>query len=422
MSLVAQISATGVTAPLLPDIINSLVASYQSIYGSDAYLQPGTQDYQLLSIFAYAINDSNNSVINTYNAYSPSYAQGTGQSSVVKINNMQRKAATYSTAIVTLTGQAGTPITNGIVEDESMNKWTLTSGNGSTTIDIPTTGFVDAYATCLTSGAIVAPISTINIIATPTYGWYSVTNISDAAPGSDAESDAYLRIRQTKSTAISSISNSSAVSAVVANLSGVISSIVYENTTSNVGIPATGSYPAVPDMVPHSICIVFLGGNPIDVCTAIAITKAPGCDTYSIGQPPSYIPTFEPITLKVLSNPNLPYNESTNPYLSTNTINIYYQAAIQASLTATITITQKPGYVSTLATTLKENLELYINGLGIGISYEFAEALGKCTSPYFKLESITIIYNGVPFTNLDISQTFASYFNITLSNIAVIGG
>ena len=53
-TLAAQISANGISAPAFENVLNSEIATYQSIYGSDSVLTPDTQDGQLLSIRATA--------------------------------------------------------------------------------------------------------------------------------------------------------------------------------------------------------------------------------------------------------------------------------------------------------------------------------------------------------------------------------
>ena len=75
-TLAASVTATGISAPPLEDILGSLQASYRSIYGSDAYLEPDSQDGQWIAILATAFNDCNNVAIAVYNAFSPSSAQG----------------------------------------------------------------------------------------------------------------------------------------------------------------------------------------------------------------------------------------------------------------------------------------------------------------------------------------------------------
>lgn len=83
----------------------------------------------------------------------------------VKINGIARKAATNSTVDVTLTGTAGTTITNGSVKDANGIIWNLLA---SVTIDV--SGAVTITATCANSGAVAAVAGSITKINTPTRG------------------------------------------------------------------------------------------------------------------------------------------------------------------------------------------------------------------------------------------------------------
>jgi len=74
-SLAAQITPTGITAPTYAEILALLQASFQAIYGSDAYIASDSQDGQLIALFASAINDANQAAIAAYNNQSPNSAQ-----------------------------------------------------------------------------------------------------------------------------------------------------------------------------------------------------------------------------------------------------------------------------------------------------------------------------------------------------------
>jgi hypothetical protein len=91
-SLAPQITPAGISAPPFSDILASLIASAQSIFGADVSLQPDDADGQLIGVSALAQHNTNDSVIAAHNAYSPQSAIGAGLSSVVKINGLRRSA------------------------------------------------------------------------------------------------------------------------------------------------------------------------------------------------------------------------------------------------------------------------------------------------------------------------------------------
>lgn len=265
-TLACTISSTGISAPTFSDIVSSLTASFQSIYGSDIYLGADSQDGQLIAVFSQAISDCNQATIATYNSFSPGTAQGTALSSNIKINGLARLVSSNSTVDVTIVGQAGSPITNGVVQDSAKNNWDLPP-----LVTIPNTGQIIVTATCETPGAINAAIGTVTEIVTPTLGWQTVTNASAAAPGAPVETDAALRVRQAASTALPSLTILEGIIGGVASIAGVSRYQGYENdtdTTDANGLPS------------HSMSIVVEGGDATAIATVIATKKAPGTGTY----------------------------------------------------------------------------------------------------------------------------------------------
>jgi len=326
-TLAAQVTATGISAPSYADILASLKASLQSIYGSDAYLEPDSQDGQMLAIFASAINDANNMAIAVYNAFSPATAQGTGLSSVVKINGLARLIPSNSSATVNIVGQAGTQIVNGLVEDENGNKWALPA-----LVTVPVGGLIAVTATAVVSGAISAAAGTINVIATPTRGWQSVTNPADAVVGAPVEDDATLRRRQSVSTSLAAVSVLDAMVGAIANLSGVTMWAAYENdtgSTNSLGIPA------------HSISMVVEGGDAQTIAQMIAQQKTPGTGTYGTTTETVYDQLGVPST-------------------------IHFFAPTHVTLTVVITVKALPGFVTPTQTAIAAAAAAYIAGLGIG--------------------------------------------------------
>lgn len=300
---VGYIDATGIHEPAYSDVLAYCQQSYQAIYGSDVYLGNDSQDGQLLAIFAAAINDVNSATIAAYNSYSPSTAQGTGLSSVVKINGIARLPATNSQVGVTLTGTAGTTISGGTVTDTSNQQWLL-----PTPVTIPPSGTIDVTAIAQNSGAVYAAPGAVANIGTPTRGWQTASNANAATPGVNAESDAGLRRRQASSTAGPSQTVLGGILGAIANLAGVLRYMPYDNDTNATDINGVPS---------HSIALVVEGGAVQDVVNAIGGRKSPGTGTYgttsgtytdAYGIPatirffqPSYVPIAVNITIRALT-------------------------------------------------------------------------------------------------------------------------
>lgn len=330
-TLAPTITSAGITAPTFEDILLSLQAFLQNIYGSDIILDNSTQDGQLIGVLANIINDCNNAAITDYNQFSPATAVGVALSSIVKTNGIQREVPSSSTAPMLLVGQPFTLIVNGVVEDEQNNKWALPAS-----VEIGANGQVNCTATCLVQGAITAPAGTINTIVTPTYGWQSATSTLDATIGAPVESDAQLRQRQSVSVALPSQTPMAAIVAAVANCPGVTRVQPYENNTGGVD-PITGA-------PPRSICIVAEGGDAATIANAIKLKKTPG------------VPTFGTTQIFVVDSVGIPQW-------------INFQYAIPRRLIAQLTLTPLPGFVSTTKPLIAQAISDWVATLPIGGNY-----------------------------------------------------
>ena len=386
-TLAAQITPTGVTAPAFADILASLQAIYQGIFGADAYLEPDSQDGQLLSIFATAINDCNNAVIAVYNSFSPATAVGTGLSSNVKLNGLQRQSASNSSVDVTIVGQAGTEIINGLVEDINGNQWALPPS-----VIIPGEGTVIATATAVDEGAIIAGPGTVTKIVNPTRGWQSVTNVLAATVGAAVETDAALRQRQTISTSLPAQTPLESIVAAVRNLPGVQAVQPYENdtgATNGIGIPG------------HTIALVVVGGDDLAIATAIADGK--------LGTG-----TFGDTTVIVVDANGVPDV-------------IHFQRPIQERLIAAVTVTPLVGYVSTTGDAILAAMSAWVaDSVPIGGSVNLNDLVAAAKLPgqlgqTYKIEfgNLTVALFGHPLGDADVPMAWNQEAGLAVSDITL---
>lgn len=380
------ISEAGITAPSFSDILDYLQTQYRAIFGADVYLGNDSQDGQFIGIIASAINDSNAAAVACYNARTPSTAQGNGLSSAVKINGMQRLVPTFSTVDVDVVGVAGTEITNGMIGDADGNKWALPAY-----VLIPSSGSVTVTATSAVEGTIIAAAGSVNKIKTPVYGWQTVTNPLAAVPGAPVESDAALRVRQSKSVATPSLTVMDGIVGAVSAVSGVSQVKSYENdtgTTDGNGLPA------------HSISLVVLGGDATAIATAIAQKKAPGCYTYGT------------TTINVPDTMGI-----------TQPIRFYTPTVVPISVA--ISLHALTGYTSAIADQIKASVAAYISGLSIGQSvmltrlYLPANLFGASDSLTFELVSVQISKKPAAVGSSDVAIAFNELANCVVADIAI---
>lgn len=253
---IPTVDATGYHLPAFSDLQAGLRAAYEAIYGTQDW-DNSDQDTQWVGIQAAALNDTFALGLSVYNSFSPTTAQGTGLSSVVKVNGITREVSTYSTVTVTVIAQPQTY--TGLKVGDGTYAWDLPAS-----ITIPSSGTLDVLATCETAGAITAQAGDVDQLLTPTLGLQSISNAAAATPGAPVETDAMLRVRQSHSTMLPATGVVDGIYGALANLPSVARVAVYENdqaTTDVNGIPG------------HTISAVVDGGDPTAIAQAIATRK-----------------------------------------------------------------------------------------------------------------------------------------------------
>lgn len=333
---VFQVTAQGITAPSYAEILEYLQSEAQRIFGSDINLAADTQDGQLIAIFAAALHDVNSQAIATYNAFSPKTAIGVALDNVVAQNGLVRQSPSASQADLRLIGQAGTIITNGAALDTFENRWLLPDE-----VIIPVSGEITVTATAEEAGAIEAAPGAINRIGTPTLGWQSVTNPQAATVGEAVETDAQLRDRQARSTALPSVSLWEGIISSLLNLPGVSRVSGVKNDTN---LPDDNGIPG------HTIAMIVDGGQVAEIGETIFLKKAEGTGTYG---------DVETTYMDSYGFPN----------------KVRFSRPTIVEISATLTISPAADYITTVADEIKARIAEYINGLAIGESVNAARVL-----------------------------------------------
>ena len=331
MYFAPYIDATGLHIPTYTDIRDDMITGAKSIFGDDIYLENDSADYQLISIFALKTYDTLQACAAAYNSRSPVTAIGAGLDAVVKINGIKRKAGTNSTCDVVITGIPYTQITNGSVEDASGVIWNLPQS-----VVIPASGSLTVTATCSQAGPIAAAANELTKINTPTYGWVSVTNPTQASTGTEEETDGELRTRQSLSVSLPSQTLLSGTRAGIASIESVKRLAVYENDTNSAAVSADNPY-GLPE---HSITCVVEGGDNTDIATQILYHKGIGC--YTNGDVVTTI-------------------TDSGGYAN----NIRFYRPVYKDLGITVTLIPYSGYVATMAQTVQEAIFNYIENMEI---------------------------------------------------------
>jgi uncharacterized phage protein gp47/JayE len=382
------IGTAGLTVPSNNAIAQYFVAAFQNIYGVIVSLDNATSDIQLMNVIALAASDAMNCLIQEYANRSPAFAIGAALDSLVKINGLVRKPASYSTCLVTLSGTSGTVITNGIVQDINGNLWNLPNS-----VTIGGGGMVTVTATAQVAGPIDAQIGQITGIYTPTAGWISVTNGSASIDGSPAESDSALRARQAISTELPSISLVAGTLADVFAVSGVTRANIDENYTGSTNGNGTAA---------HSIQVVAEGGDSLAIATAIYDNKSIGCGTTGS-------------TTEVVVDPNTGISN-----------NISFNRPTDVPIFVTVNAHLLAGGTTATLTAIQAALVTYLNSLAIGerVSYGALIAVAmsvnsNISNPVVSVETLFFATSATPITIADIILTFVEVSEGISANVIV---
>ncbi len=394
------IDKTGLRIPTFNDILEKRMMDARAIFGQDIYLDNDSLDYQMLSVESLSLYECMQALQLAYNQISPATAIGAGLSSLVQINGVRRRAATFSTCDVVLTGTTSATIVDGVVVDKAGYKWSLPS---PITLQLDGDSYtLTVTATCQTIGSISALANDISVIDTPVKGWTGVNNPTAAIEGLPIETDSSLRERQNLSVALPSQTMLFGTIAGIASLDGVTRYVVYENPTNS----SNGTDEGVPfdTAPPHSITAVVEGGSIEEIAEVIYNNRGLGC--YTNGD-------------VITSITDLKYGSITPiRFFRPEYVPIYVEVEIKPLA----------GYAEEMKAEILDAVNVYINSLDIGetlvvssIIYAAVDTIVDKTNPTFSVRSIKIGIDpsDPPLSSSDVEVTYKQVVTCVPTNISI---
>lgn len=270
--MVSSLDQTGLTIEPKPDIIQDLIDGYKTIYGNDINVDSNSPDGQQINIFAQAISDLLELLLDAYNASAVDTSYGERLDQLVALNGLARQQGTYTQAQVvvtatialTLPGLDQTTVTPFTVADNAGNQFELVASHifasaGSATLTFQAVAI----------GQIETTANTITNIITSTLGISTVNNpsVSSDVIGINEETDAQLKVRHARGFDLAATGPSDSMEAALKNTSGVVDAYVVENNTGGI----------VGGIDPHTVWPIVSGGSSVDIAAAIYAKKSPGC-------------------------------------------------------------------------------------------------------------------------------------------------
>lgn len=264
------LTPTGFNRKTVEDILAEIEASQKSIIDPELDVSAETPIGQLNGIFSSKLGElwELAEAVNA-NQY-PDTSSDFGLDGVSSITGTFRAAAMEGTVTLDLSLNAGVLVPAGSIAEvagDSTNRW-VTTADAENTTGGPLVVPVEAEAEVV--GQVIANAGTIIVISTPIAGWTDVTNVLDAVPGTEIDTDAQLRLRREAELALAGSATVNAIRADLLAVEDVTSVTVFHNPTDVVdanGLP------------PHSVECIVLGGTDDDVREGLFDTVAAGIRT-----------------------------------------------------------------------------------------------------------------------------------------------
>lgn len=279
---IIQITEQGLQTTSRNEILEYLITQFKNIYGDDAYVEVGTEDYNMLSALADMFNDMGMVAVDVSQGFNLSTATGFQLDNIATIfyNTVNRNPASYSTVTLQLSGVPGTTIVNGQVRDNLGGIWNLTSP-----VTIGSLGTANVLATYSQSGAYYITenqISGFNSILTPVSGWTDVVNPSASTVGSNVENDASFRYRLAVKAQGQSLTVLNSLYSNLTSIPNLPYAMIWENDTSS---PLSYTNVSLSNIPEHSLCISVYGDftqvTEQTIAEAIYNYKGSGVGTYA---------------------------------------------------------------------------------------------------------------------------------------------
>lgn len=260
----------GFVAPLEVDILNGVLADFNSAFGGNLNLSLSTPQGQLATSISAVVGYGNDLFTYYVNQVDPAFSSGRMQDGIGRIYFLSRNGPLPTAVELVCTGAPGTVIPTGSLAVSLAGDIYQSTGSAV----IPSGGSVTIPFASVVDGPIACPANTVTAIYRAVPGWDSVNNPSDGVPGRNTEGRLDFETRRAASVAGNALGILPAVQGAVLSVADVLDAFVYENPTAS---PLTYRGVTLPA---HSLYVAVVGGTDADVARAIWSKKNPGCDYY----------------------------------------------------------------------------------------------------------------------------------------------
>ena len=267
---------TGLHVDALEDRLAATKALLRAAISANLDLTPEQPTGQLVEILGENHQEILELIRAVYTAWDPDSSTGHSLTALALLTGTQRQSATKGTVTLRCNLNGATTLTGGVstaaVSGDTTNRWVLLT---SFTSPAGPAANYDLAFEAENAGAIQALAGTITVIATPTAGWNSVTNLADATEGQGEEGDPSLRLRREQELATGGSTTVDAIEAALSALEGMLEVVVYEN---DLDVAVSGIPPHAFEAVVHGTGAAV--PTDADIAESIFEEKAGGIRAY----------------------------------------------------------------------------------------------------------------------------------------------
>ncbi len=266
MALYDLIVESGVIVPDTSDILAETEQVYKTAYGEDFVTTPTSAQGQIVTAMAMVKSEVAKNSAGLLNLINPNMAGGVALDSIWALTGGKRVPLEYSTAIISCTGVAGTPILkDSEVEDDQGNIYKTTQQ-----VTLVESAASLVWVKAVEPGPIQSAANTITKIKTKILGWDTATNPDAAIPGSFEQSDPSARTERNQTLALQSVKTMEAIFSRVRAVAGVNSLSARQNFEPTEQVIEGITIAA------NSVWTCVYGGEPADIFNALYDTQSPG--------------------------------------------------------------------------------------------------------------------------------------------------
>jgi len=256
----------GIIVPDTSDIKETVQTEYQTALGLELSTDDSTPQGRMIDIETDARTGviTNNALV--ANLFNIKMAYGIALDALGANFGLERRAATSSIVVATLTGTYGTVIPAGATASTQAGDIFYAEND----ITIPVGGSTTATFLSVEKGAIPCPANSLTKIIDGTLGWETISNADPAILGQVKESDSSFKSKFDNNGLFTGTSILEDYKNELSKVENVISSFVYDN-----GENSTITYDSV-SIAPHSVYACVDGGSDSDVAYALFRRKSVG--------------------------------------------------------------------------------------------------------------------------------------------------